>query len=159
MASQKLPHTFPTMCNTCTDKLCTTATVNFLWAKWLYMLFTTKALFVAITKTQTDYSKSYMLQYSTIFAILWLFTCIIQVPHVITWLAIYITLSLSFKVQTIMHDTQKTFSFFVAAVIIIKFITFIYHSSEYIIIWALFAIMVQFMLVCMHITVLTHLFR
>ena len=30
----KIPHTFPMVGNTCTDKLCTAATVHFLWAKW-----------------------------------------------------------------------------------------------------------------------------
>ena len=30
MASQKIPHTFPMVGNTCTDKLCTAATVHFL---------------------------------------------------------------------------------------------------------------------------------
>ena len=30
MASQKFPHTFPMVGNTCTDKLCTAAAVHFL---------------------------------------------------------------------------------------------------------------------------------
>ena len=34
MASQKFPHTFPMVGNTCTDKLPAAATVHFLWAKW-----------------------------------------------------------------------------------------------------------------------------
>ena len=34
MASLKFPNTFSMMGNTCTDKLCTAATVHFLWAKW-----------------------------------------------------------------------------------------------------------------------------
>ena len=34
MTSQKFPHTFPMVGNTCTDELRTAATVHFLWAKW-----------------------------------------------------------------------------------------------------------------------------
>ena len=152
------------MSNTCTDKLCATATVHFLRAKWFVHAYHYKGFICSNYKASGEHKQTIakVVCYNVVLHLLytlWLSTCIIQVPHVITWLAIYITLSLSIKVQTIIHDTQKTFSFVVAAVIIIKFITFIYHSSEYIIIWTLFVIMVQFMLVCMHITVLTLLFR
>ena len=47
MASQNFPHTFPMVGNTCTDKLCTAATVHFLWAKWFVHACHYKSLLVA----------------------------------------------------------------------------------------------------------------
>ena len=41
--------------STCTDKLCTAATVHFLYEQSdLYMLVTTKALLVAVTRAQVN---------------------------------------------------------------------------------------------------------
>ena len=55
MASQKVSHTFPMVGNTCTDKLCTAATVRFLYEQSdLHMLVTTKASLVATTRSQVN---------------------------------------------------------------------------------------------------------
>ena len=52
------PIRFPMVCNTCTDRLCTAATVHFPMSKVIfYMLVTTKALLVRTAKAQVKVNR------------------------------------------------------------------------------------------------------
>ena len=57
MALQTFPYAFHMIGNTCTDKLCTATTIHLLQQSDLYMLVTTKDLFVATIRAQVNSSK------------------------------------------------------------------------------------------------------